>query len=206
MTATKVIIACKVFADELLHVLKGKEDVEIIWLDAALHADLPRLEHELTEVLAATGTNQEEVRLFMGVGCHPDIVKLARKFGVPFSTVKNCLEAFLGSKVEEMEQDRTMLMTPGWIRAWPGIMTSLGWDEVDVRINLGRYNRILLLEPGINPLNDVEILAFFDLVQVPIEVEPLDLAHFRAALAELLDDPKPSLEESRLTEGMKTIQ
>jgi hypothetical protein len=206
MTATKVIIACRVFADELLYVLGDKEDVEIIWLDAGLHADLPRLEQELTRVLAATRENLEEFRLFMGVGCHPDIVKLAEKFGVPLSTVKNCLEAFLGSRVKELEQDRTMLMTPGWIRAWPGIMASLGWDEVDVRINLGRYNRILLLEPGINPLNDEEVLAFFDLVQVPIEVEPLDLAHFRTALTELLDNPKPPLEESKLTKGMKTIQ
>jgi hypothetical protein len=192
MKPTKVIIACKVFADELQHVLKNEEGVEIIWIDAALHADLPRLAQELTRALAAIGENQENVRVFLGVGCNRDLVELAGKFGVSCSTVKNCLEAFVGNKVRELEQDRTMLMTPGWIRAWPGIMDSLGWDEVDVRINLGRYNRILLLEPGINPLNDEEILDFFDLVQVPIEVEPLDLQHFRSTLAELLEGPSPS--------------
>lgn len=183
---TATIIACKVFADELQHVLTDEEGVEIIWVDAALHADLPRLEKELTQALVAAGEKEDKVRLFLGVGCLPDIVKLARQFGVPFSTVKNCLEAFLGSKVKELEQDRTILMTPGWIRAWPAIMASLGWDEVDVRINLGSYNRILLLEPGINPLTDEEILEFFDLVQVPLEVEPLNLEHFRTTLAELL--------------------
>jgi hypothetical protein len=77
-------------------------------------------------------------------------------------------------------------MTPGWIRAWPGIMAALGWDAVDVRINLGRYNRILLLEPGINPLTDEEILAFFDLTQVPVDIELLELQHFRQVLAEVL--------------------
>jgi hypothetical protein len=188
---TKVIIACKVFADELQCVLQDAAGVEIIWIDAALHADLPRLEQELIRALAALGENQENVRVFLGVGCHPDLIKLAREFGVSFTTVKNCLEAFVGNKVKELEQDRTMLMTPGWIRAWPGIMASLGWDEVDVRINLGRYNRILLLEPGINPLSDEEILTFFDLVQVPVEVEPLDLQHFRSTLAELLEAPSP---------------
>jgi hypothetical protein len=53
--------------------------------------------------------------------------------------------------VKELEQNGAMLMTPGWVRAWPGIMASLGWDATDVRINLGRYQRILLLDPGINP-------------------------------------------------------
>jgi hypothetical protein len=192
MKTTKVIIACKVFADELQHVLQEAAGVKIIWIDAALHADLPRLEQELTGTLAALGENKENVRVFLGVGCHPDLIKLSRKFGVSFTTVKNCLEAFVGNKVKELEQDRTMLMTPGWIRAWPGIMASLGWDEVDVRINLGRYNRILLLEPGLNPLSDEEILTFFDLVQIPIEVEPLDLQHFRRTLAELLNGPVPS--------------
>ena len=201
MKAAKVIIACKVFADELQYVLQDAEGVEIIWIDAALHADLPRLEQELTGALATLGEIQEDVRVFLGVGCHPDLVELADKFGVPLTRVKNCLEAFLGNKVRELEQDRTMLMTPGWIRAWPGIMASLGWDEVDVRINLGRYNRILLLEPGLNPPSDEEILTFFDLVQVPIEVEPLELHHFRSTLTELLDGPKPSRKEKEFVES-----
>lgn len=194
MTPTKVIIACKVFADELQYVLKDEKAVEIIWIDAALHADLPRMEHELTEALAAAKATNKDVRVFMGVGCHPDLVKLARKYGFTFSTVKNCLEAFLGGRVKELEQNGTMLMTPGWVRAWPEIMASLGWDATDVRINLGRYNRILLLEPGINPLNDEEILTFFDLAQVPIKVEPLDLQSFRSSLAQVLDGPRPQPE------------
>ena len=79
-----------------------------------------------------------------------------------------------------------MIMTPGWIRAWPSMMAALGWNEVDVRINYGRYNRILVLEPGINPLSDEEILEFFDLTQIPIEIEPLELEHFKSLLTGML--------------------
>jgi len=61
-----------------------------------------------------------------------------------------------------------------------------GWDETDARINMGIYDRILLLDPGLSPLSDEEILAFFDLVQVPIEVEPLDLDCFRRCVMETL--------------------
>ena len=205
MKSPKIIIACKVFADELQYILKDEDAVAIIWIDAALHADLPRMEQELAGALAGAQGSREDIRVFLGVGCHPDLIKLAREFDVSFSRVRNCLEAFLGNKVKEMEQERTMLMTPGWVRAWPEIMDSLGWDATDVRINLGRYNRILLLEPGINPLSDEEILAFFDLVQVPIEVEPLDLAHFRATLAELLEDSQSYPQETPLASGSKLI-
>ena len=36
---------------------------------------------------------------------------------------------------------------------------------------LGRYERILVLDAGIEPLTDEETLSFFDLVQVPVEIE-----------------------------------
>lgn len=79
-----------------------------------------------------------------------------------------------------------MIMTPGWVRAWPSIMKGLGWDEVDVRTNLGRYERILLVDPGLDPLTEEEIIDFFDLTQVPIECEPLDLQHFKNVVASLI--------------------
>lgn len=186
MANSKIIIACRVFYDELQQCLPFASDATIIWIDAALHADLDRLEQELKTVLAEVGTTPGEVQMFLGVGCHPNIVQLAREHGAKISPVKNCLEAFVGEKLGELEKDSTMVMTPGWIRAWPGIMAALGWDAVDVRMNLGRYNRILLLEPGINPLTDDEILSFFDLTQVPIDIEALNLDHFRQTLAELI--------------------
>jgi hypothetical protein len=102
--------------------------------------------------------------------------------------VRNCIEAFCGDLAKELEANRTMVMTPGWVRAWPGIMNTLGWNEVDVRINLGRYDRILLLEPGIDPLTEEEILRFFDLTQVPVDVQPLGLEHFRNVLAGALEN------------------
>ena len=79
-----------------------------------------------------------------------------------------------------------MIMTPGWIRAWPQMMEAQGWDTFDVRMNMGRYDRILLLDAGINPLSDEELIEFFDLVQIPVEVEILDLGLFRETLIRAL--------------------
>ncbi len=51
------------------------------------------------------------------------------------------------------------------------------------RINLGRYARILVIDPSLNSLSDEEVLAFFDLAQVPVEVVHLALGLFRDTMA-----------------------
>ncbi|MGA7874061.1 MAG: DUF1638 domain-containing protein [Desulfoferrobacter sp.] len=180
------LVACKIFEKELITTLPPDEDVEVVWIDAALHADLPKLEKELAGALSADRLSDRDVRILFGSGCHPDMCQLARRFGAGLAPVKNCIEAFCGLRTKELEANRTMVMTPGWIRAWPDIMKALGWDEVDARINLGIYDRILLLDPGVDPLSEDEILAFFDMTQVPVEMEVLDLSHFKATLEKIL--------------------
>jgi len=61
-----------------------------------------------------------------------------------------------------------------------------GWDELDARMNMGRYDRILLFDGDINPLRDEELIGFFDLVQVAIENASLDLGPFREILNKAL--------------------
>lgn len=186
MNKRTILIACKIFAQELEAALPPDKDIEIIWIDAALHADLQKLEEELQRVLTAEQSKGVDIRILFGSGCHPDMCRLARRFGAGLAPVKNCIEAFCGEKTRQLEENRTMIMTPGWVRAWPNIMRALGWDDVDTRINFGIYDRILLLEPGLDPLTEEEILTFFDLTQVPIELESLDLGQFRETLARVL--------------------
>ena len=112
---------------------------------------------------------------------------LSKEHDVETLSVRNCIEALLGNRATELENQRAMIMTPGWVRAWPSIMKGLGWDEVDVRVSLGRYERILLIDAGLDPLTDDEIIAFYDLTQVPIESEPLDLQHFKDVVHRLLN-------------------
>ena len=102
--------------------------------------------------------------------------------------MKNCIEALLGKDAPEIRDTKTMIMTPGWVRAWPAMMEALGWNEVDVRINLGRYERILVIDAGIEPLTDEETLWFFDLVQVPWRSERSTSPSFRDLLSGLLDE------------------
>lgn len=180
------MVACSIFAQELQAVFSPDSESDIIWIDAGLHADLHCLEKELIKAFEKGKTVGADMRVFFGNRCHPDIAHLAKRFGAKLSPAKNCIDAFCGEKAKYLEENRTMIMTPGWIRAWPNIMKAMGWTEVDVRINLGRYDRILLLDPGIDPLSDEEILMFFDLIQIPIEIEHLPLDHFKCVLDEFL--------------------
>ena len=182
-----VLIACKVLEKELLHALPPDADAEIVWLEAGLHASLPRLEAALKTAIDRAMGSERKVCLLYGQGCHPEIGSFLAHQGVAAFPVKNCIEALLGRDAPELKDTKTMLMTPGWVRAWPAMMEALGWNEVDVRINLGRYERILVLDAGIEPLTDEETLLFFDLVQVPLEVRRIDLSVFRELLVELLE-------------------
>lgn len=186
----KSLIACKIFEHELNKVLSPDTNVTIHWIDAALHADPDCMKKELTDAIAAAENDRvDDICFLFGNGCHPDICEITKSCGAQLPSVKNCIQAIIGpERTKQLEANRTMLITPGWITAWSGIMAGLGWDEVDVRINLGRYDRILLLDPGIVPINDEKILSFYDLVQVPIEIEGVELTYFRNLIGRILPE------------------
>lgn len=189
----KLLIACKIFEHELNHVISSNSNVEIHWIDAALHADAHRMKAALTKAMAETKhkSMHNDICFLFGNGCHPDMDDITQGCCAYMPPVKNCIQAFIGpEKTKTLEENRTMVISPGWIAAWPGIMEGLGWDEVDVRINLGRYDRILLLDSGLVPINDEELLAFYDLVQVPIEIEPVELTYFRKLIGQMIPDAK----------------
>ncbi|MEJ5366229.1 MAG: DUF1638 domain-containing protein [Desulfosoma sp.] len=178
----KTIIACRIFEDELQACIGERTDVKILWVDAALHADLDRLEKDLHCKSDDLSPESGPRYLVFGAGCHPELRRIAEEGGFETAPFRNCLEWLAGPQAREIEKDRTMLMTPAWVRVWPQIMAVMGWDQVDARIQLGRYDRILVLDAGLNPLSDEEILHFFDLVQVPLVIEPVDVRDFCARL------------------------
>jgi hypothetical protein len=193
MKVDKILIACGIFKDEIKFLLerkRGLSDIEVIWLDAGLHSDLKLLESELSSAIDNAKTiGNGDVKILYGNGCLPQIKSIADSKGVHIIPTKNCLSAFLGEeKSIELEQNNTMLMTPSWVRVWPANMKRFfGWNEVDFRMNLGRYERILVLDSGVNSLTEDEILEFFDLVQVPVEFMNLNLDHFDNILNWLLE-------------------
>jgi hypothetical protein len=188
----RTIIACNIFEAELRSVIEDLTDeVEMKWLPAGLHCDLELLEKRLVPVLEESKGNGAELRLLFGNGCLPQMKELAETYQVPLLSAKNCVEALLGEgRLRELEKNRTMVITPAWIRkvylSPEGVQRLLGWDNTDFKINFGRYERFLVLDAGLEPLSDEEILEFFDLAEIPIETEVMDLGRFKEIITEFL--------------------
>ena len=113
------------FGRELRQSFPDNGDIEIVWLEAGLHASLPRLEEALGEAIDKAKPTERKVSLLYGQGCHPEISSFLEKHGVAAFPVKNCIEALLGKDAPEIKDTKTMIMTPGWVRAWPAMMDAL---------------------------------------------------------------------------------
>ena len=179
------LVACEIFADELQEILQKKGcDPEVVWLEAALHTDISKLQSELEYALSALADEQKKACVLYGSSCLPDAQEILSQHGAQGFSACNCIEAFLGKEEKQKyEAEGCFIMTPGWIRHWPSMTAALGWDAVDVRTNLGRYTKILVIDPGVNPLIEEEVINFFDLTSLFVETVPLSLTHFE----ELID-------------------
>ena len=185
------LIACSIFQEELEHILKQDQPgLTINWLEVGLHDNIERLEEELGRQLEGCRSEGTEAGFLYGWACLPEMKKFAESRGVKYLGAKNCLAALVGDdKLKELEQNRTLVASPGWVRKmWLGRAGSAtGWTADDYRMQFGRYDLILVLDPGLNPLSDEEIITCFDLIQVPIETRPCDLEHFKTAFGSLID-------------------
>lgn len=78
-------------------------------------------------------------------------------------------------------------MTPGWLRNWREIFhEGLGWDEVGARQNFGLYDGVILLDFGLELIDDMAVHEFFGYVNTPVEIVSADLASFRENVTCLL--------------------
>lgn len=177
------IIGCEIFRREL-EIVAPQVAGSTTWLPAGLHVNIQKLGDALANAL-----DGDERVFFLYGACHPDIDAQVSTKGACRFPGNDCIAAFLPGEVRKtIEGRRAMIITPGWLRHWRDIFKSgLSWDNDDARQNFGFYDVIILLDFGIEPLDDIEILEFFDFTNVPVEVFPASLEFFRLTLKRLLD-------------------
>ena len=153
-----------------------------MWLPPGLHVSDERLGSALDAALIA----QTDVRCLYGA-CHPDIdAKLAQCAGRRLPA-RNCIEAFLSPTERASWGERAFIISPGWLKAWRGIFVEgMGWDAIDARMNFGVYDVIVLLDFGLESIDDLAVLEVFDYTDTPVEIVPASLDHFRALLAQTM--------------------
>jgi hypothetical protein len=116
----RVVIACRVMEPELNRVLaEGGEDVEILYLDQALHRTPNKLLGLLQEKIDRAA--QTASRIVLGYGlCSNGVVGVtARRQGLIIPRCHDCIALFLGSPGRYLElfgeKPGTYYLTPGWI-------------------------------------------------------------------------------------------
>ncbi len=178
------IVACNIFRQEI-EAVAPEIASQINWLPAGLHTDLGRLK----EALEQTMDGGEPVVCLYGSACHPDMVELVTSQRGHCLPVEDCVTAFLSKEERrELQRRKAYVMTPGWLRNWGEIFREgLGWDEVDARQNFGLFDVVVLLDFGLEPIDDLAVLEFFDYVKTPVEIVPTDLGYFRENVKRLLE-------------------
>jgi hypothetical protein len=81
-------------------------------------------------------------------------------------------------------------------------VNNLGWEDVEARQNFGLYQRIMLLDAGVQPYSDEDVLELFDFTSVPIEVVPVDLTQLRGLLRDNLRPRTYGPDDMDTLEGM----
>ena len=132
---------------------------------------------------------EKGIVMVIGDQCHPDMEKMAGARGGILLRGKNCIEMLLGDRMAQLDAEaKTFYLTGGWLENWRKIfIEGLRWDEVDARQNFGYYDRILLLDTGVVPIDEEKILEFYDYSQVPIEIMPVDLDNLRNLLEQAME-------------------
>lgn len=177
------LVGCGIFRMEVEAVLGHTAETRV-WLSPGLHVEDSRLESGLREELQG----RKNVACLYGARCHPDMERLLADVGAHLSG-KDCIAAFLTDEERALlESKRAFVMTPGWLRHWREIFVEcLHWEDVDARQNFGFYDSIALLDFGLEPLDEIAVLEFFEYTGKPVEIVPATLDHFRSQMERLLE-------------------
>jgi hypothetical protein len=161
-------------------------------MDYTIHNSAETMEDELSKSIETAREDGAAISLLVGQECKAQqpISHIADSCCGSLPPGHNCIEIILGrDRAKDLQENRTTIMTPAWIKMIKNSIADGFWTVEDARINLGWYDKILLLDTGLEPLDDNLIMEFFELTQVPIEILPVSLDHFKKVVQKLLADP-----------------
>ncbi|MDR2485790.1 MAG: DUF1638 domain-containing protein [Treponema sp.] len=185
------VIACGIFQWELEKILPEiekelGETIRPLLLTPALDVSEPKLERAIKEGLAAFD-NQPCAWLY-GSMCHTNMAGLAKESGSVYPKPANCAALLLGAERKKAMDaaGNFYYISSGGLRLWRKIyQEERGWDETDGRINFGYFEKVIVLDTGLFEISEEDMFEFFDFTQIPVEVEPISLDHFKSVVLDL---------------------
>ena len=179
------LLGCSIMEREVDYLIKkSRLNVEIKYLDCALHAFPERLCAEIESCLDNIGNTV----LIYGSKCCAHIEKVAAEHGAVLIGAGNCIEMILGPDITGQERyKRAFFLTAGWFAKWYlMVKKTLKWDRNSARLNFGYCDRMLFVDTGLIEISDREIQDISDYTGLPVEKYKTDLGYFENLLLNAL--------------------
>jgi hypothetical protein len=193
-----VVIACRVMEPELKRVLaEGKEEMELLWLDQALHRTPTKLLDQLQEKIDQVARWASRIVLGYGLCSNGVVGVTARQQGLLIPRCHDCIALFLGSpsRYQEIfrEKPGTYYLTPGWIAENKdplGILEEYvpryGRETAQwiIEEELKHYTHIALIDTGVEEMASLRARAMENAAVLKKQYEeiPGSLDYFRELL------------------------
>jgi len=181
-----LFISCGIFQEELEYLIREKGlNWQVVYLEAALHVNFDSLKKAFVTALEENRLAGREIRVVYG-HCHPEMNEILERYGARRIEAGNCLEAMVG--VDEIarlnEEGTAFFLSAGWVNHWEKMFEAGRKDfDFDFRSMFTAYQRIIVFETGIIPIDEKKVEAFSQFTNLPVERKNIRLDH----LFELID-------------------
>jgi hypothetical protein len=180
------IIACGIFEKEIEALrLELVFPFEAHYLGAGLHVDFDDLKGALVAELEKCRKNGSDGQIVVYGQCLPLIEEILAPYHAALAACQNCVDAFITRKgLEKKAKDGLFFyLSPGWLDAWKDIFRRLNWGPEEARMQMGSFKGTVYLDTLKDaPAREEELLEFFDFTNLPFEIMPVDLGHFKSLI------------------------
>lgn len=182
------ILSCGVFEPELNKVLGEikeekifSEDINVKYLPFGLHANLDKLKSEIVTNLDTM--KEHKVILLFGSKCHYRFHEFLKDYDnlVTFNDA-NCMEIIIKDDMnrKSIVDDKNLYITSGWVLKFDELNKFINAvDMYDIRQQYGQYENVIIGDSKVFDISDEMIFDLFEKIQVPIEVEDIDINNFK---------------------------
>ena len=182
------ILSCAVFEPELNKVLGEineenifSEDIDVKYLPFGLHTNLNKLKSEIVTNL--DNIKDHKVILLYGNKCHYRFHEFLKDYDnlVTFDD-SNCMELIIkdDENKNSIIDSNNLYITSGWVQKFDELNKySNAVDMYDIRQQYGQYENVIIGDTKVFDITDEMIFDLFEKIQVPIDVESVDISTFK---------------------------
>lgn len=179
------ILSCGVFELELNKVLNDikkeklfKEDIDIKYLPFGLHTNLDKLKSVIISNL--DNIKSDRIILLYGSKCHYMFHEFLKNYDnlITFKD-SNCINLIIGDE-RKYDDDKNLYITSGWVLKFDELNKFINAVDVyDIRQQYGQYDNVIIGDTDVFEFTDDMIFDLFEKIQVPIEIQKIDINNFK---------------------------